>query len=669
MAIITEKDISLDLIYAEYEARVTNLKSLFIQGFSQSTDNSESIQQQYSDELQKIRKFITANRSHLDLKNLSSLFAVPTKKLAEYEMYFHRIWMGGSVPQLTRDAITQWEMAVDTLGDSTYASILWVWDKAQMSNTEEFAATGGESEFTLGSYTINGYTQHVNSLQKLAQKFCSANYKTIAALHTNKYYAALSDYFRFVILINFGGIYMDSDTLPYKAVTQFLVKPEVPDLIHHTENYAETAVEAYYLSWLNLFFDETGLIVAKKANPIHKEFHELMNANYRKIPEQIETGNQEFEVEVFGCLYDRWKQHIGRTFMSHDEFYQKYSVLWNGEKEEVLCGIKGMRLLLDFISDTRFPLTPEEVESYNYCIDNLNDCGWKLDSPFDLERHAQIFSQVEVPRMAYSPQFRSEHKFYHYYNFLCEDKNVDRVNSLFEKYFAARNNRDIAAGNFWFEVRGSNQGNAEKKDSERKCTRPLVSRAPIQFKPGSSLAQADLRKMAKLIFETSYLEFCSVENTLHLELTSLQQKQNIEPFLDLLQGVFTSNNDFVGFVTSGLSKDFDTIDTPYYYRDAMRHIDDAYNAFVAKNLTPEDYFLCTVALEKAYRGKGIFNQIFNHIHQQAEARAAARIVLTVYENNPAFKVYLNKGFTVVDTFDYVYDLFYDRVKLLEYKLG
>src|SRR6185437_6886521 len=113
----------------------------------------------------------------------------------------------------------------------------------------------------LGEYDAGNHRLQVHSLSELAQKRVGDNLGFIHQLHDKRYYATLSDYFRFLILIEMGGLYMDIDTIPHRSATLFLIKPEVPDYLQFL---AEGEVS--HVSWLNLFLDETGMIVSRKGD-------------------------------------------------------------------------------------------------------------------------------------------------------------------------------------------------------------------------------------------------------------------------------------------------------------------------------------------------------------------------------------------------------------------
>jgi len=652
------------LYQVEFEKRIKSLKIDFmnLQKYIQKNrEESKERKNQFHSQLEGFRTWVSKHNDKLDINQCSSLIAVPSQILEESEKLIHRIWMGGGLPETTKKAMVQWDLAISAINDTAYKSILWVWDAEQLSNDPHFIATGGAGDHTLGSYVFDEHVSHVNSLSSLLSFNAKAYVSAVSLLHDNCYYATLSDYFRFLIMIEFGGIYMDSDTIPYKPATTFLAKPEMPNYCHYVQDDAGEW-EVHHLNWMNLFLDETGLIVAKKNNHSLRDILNKLHQQYICLPEDMPHRNRAFELSVFELLYDEWKQHIGCSFISHDELTQTYSVLFNHQTEPVLCGMRGMRLTHDIITGIYFPLDKNEGQSYDSCIANLQNVNWTLDNPLELAKMGDVYAVDEVPRMAYPLQLRSDIKHYHYYNVLSNDNNLDRVNDVFGDFMLANNYQAIELGEYWHEVNSVSAFNAPFLSPASR----LMARRAVKFLPGELTSNTDRHQMAKLIFETSYLEYCSAGNTLGLNLIELQKKQNIEPYLSLLQGIYDyqSDNVFLGFVIAGTSTQYDEIDSQYYYRDEMKVVDKAYDDFVMSNLQDSDYFISTVALTHNARGKGIFSQVLKKIKNEALSHDCKRVVLTVYESSDALAIYQKIGFEIIDTFDYVENIFFDKVCFL-----
>jgi GNAT superfamily N-acetyltransferase len=640
-----------DLFQAEYEARLSELKFEFVKYQRQSTPE---IKARYQRGVAQLRDWLSARGHLFDAVRCSSLFCVPTRPLAAQEQLLHRIWLGGAIPDDAREVISQWgdaQQAVSRGEAHDWVGMLWVWDTQQLAKDAYFIASPESLGGQLGEYDAGNHRLQVHSLSELAQRKVGNSLGFIHQLHDKRYYATLSDYFRFLILIEMGGVYMDIDTLPHRSATLFLIKPELPDFLQF-----RPGGEVNHVSWLNLFLDETGMIISRKGDMslcrMLAGLDQIYAGERREVPEK----NSVYERKLFDPFYQLWSRHIERTFLSHDRFCQNYGVHYDAAPQAVTCGIRGMRLLEDVITNERLPLSQEEEQSYRQCVSRLERVDWQLEQPLDLARYAEIFTVDEVPRMAYPAQIRSDIDHYHYYSVLSHDRLLDRVNQLFGEYLIADNRRQIAAGNYWRSTVGV---------GEAMLPEPQGS---LHFLAGRRVDEADKTRMAKLIFSTSYLEYCSVGNRAGLDLVSLQQAQNIEPYLDLITVAYDRRGEFIGFFNAATVSELYGIDADYLYRDEMKPLDEAYDSFVKSHCVTDDYFVCSLAIESQYRGLGYFNQMFALIKLQADQRQAKNIVLCVWQRSDACQIYLNKGFRVRGVFDQAKALFFDRLLFLEYAL-
>jgi ribosomal protein S18 acetylase RimI-like enzyme len=126
---------------------------------------------------------------------------------------------------------------------------------------------------------------------------------------------------------------------------------------------------------------------------------------------------------------------------------------------------------------------------------------------------------------------------------------------------------------------------------------------------------------------------------------------------------------FLGFFTAGTLAEFDRVQAVSYYRDDMRAMDTAYDAFVASHARPGDLFVSSLAIDEPLRGQGLFNAMWREIELAARAKNCRRIVLTVWENkSDAYPIYLKKGFRKEGSFEYARELFFDRLHFLSYEL-
>jgi GNAT superfamily N-acetyltransferase len=190
----------------------------------------------------------------------------------------------------------------------------------------------------------------------------------------------------------------------------------------------------------------------------------------------------------------------------------------------------------------------------------------------------------------------------------------------------------------------------------------------LTFVPGHQTNDIQRNRMATLLFSTSYLQYCSFANKLRLPLVELQRRQNIDQYIEHVQAMFDADQHFAGFFTAATLRQFDQLGAVSWYRDEMRDMDAAYDAFVALHARPADYFVASLAIEEHCRGAGLFNAMLEHIKAQARASGSPRIVLTVWERSDALQIYLRKGFRSCARFDYAWELFFDRLHFLEFPL-
>ncbi|MDQ1829890.1 GNAT family N-acetyltransferase [Massilia scottii] len=188
------------------------------------------------------------------------------------------------------------------------------------------------------------------------------------------------------------------------------------------------------------------------------------------------------------------------------------------------------------------------------------------------------------------------------------------------------------------------------------------------FVQGPLIPDACRDRMAALLFATSYLEYCSFGNRLRLPLVALQRRQNIDPYIAHSVGLFDAAGRFNGFYTAATIGEFGHIEAVSYYRDEMRAMDAAYDAFIAFHARENDLFVASLAVEERFRGRGLFNVMLAHINALARGKGSPRIVLTVWENSAAMGIYLNKGFRSRAVFDYAAELFFDRLHFMELAL-
>lgn len=593
----------------QFEQRLTSLKATFT---SPATPEWQNTLQQFKQWRQQHQPPGVA------VTDFSSLFAVPVTRLTHNERILHRIWLGGPLPQNVNLTIVQWQQAIACSND-VFRQTLWVWDVRQLEADTRFVLQRGEDPLQLGVLFMPGALISVNSLAGLLTSFDDGLSSMLQQLHHKCYYATLSDFFRLAILVEYGGVYMDADTLPGPPATLFLCKPELPDFCGADEQT---------ISWLNLFLDETGMIIAHRDNPVMRYLLEQLSSVYRSWPQPLMDKTAHTERAIFEPFYQLWCEQLGITQLSHQEFAQKYSVYGFEQLRERICGIKGMRLQEDIHGNARCALSAEELQHYHCTVKNLEQCNWKLKAPLELADISPMFSEREVLQIAYAPQLRAEIPYYHYYGVLSEDERLDKVNSLFGDYLIALNQKLISDGSYWESV-------------------TFKKTEPLWFIPGELTTEKEQRRMAKLIFTTSYLEYCSVDNIFSTDVITLQLRQNIEPFLPFIKALYDTKGKMVGFINAARISDYDTVSVEFGYRNHVRPLEDAYGEFVTLHSREDDFFICSVALLAEEQGKGYFGQILCRTIKEAKQQGLNRITLCVWKSSKARLTYLNKGFIVL----------------------
>lgn len=178
--------------------------------------------------------------------------------------------------------------------------------------------------------------------------------------------------------------------------------------------------------------------------------------------------------------------------------------------------------------------------SYRQSVSRLEEIEWTLKKTLGLAELTEVYSVLEVPRIASSLQICSDIEHFHYYNVLSEDALRDKVNVLFGRYFLEKIVSALlvdTSGSLW--VNG------------RIRQRVIVARALLShqlFSPGVESTDDVRQKIVRLIFSASCLEYCSVANSQQIDIVSLQLAQSIEAWLDFITLVSDRCGNFAGFL-------------------------------------------------------------------------------------------------------------------------
>lgn len=659
---------------AEYESKLKEIKNKFRaykclekDSLTESSNkfllnmDYENKKSKYMQAIEELQRFVQDYFDYFDLTKVSSMFGFPSRELEPEERVFHRLWVGGNIPEDTKESIRQWGEAcifVQKESSVTYKSYLWVWDKAQIINDPAFELAENNEDYTIGYYHITNAKQIVKSIRVMSEKNSAfIDLEMMKELVYKRFYNYLSDYYRDVFLYLFGGIYMDIDTIPHRYASVFLTKPEVPDYYDYTVPLTTGEERKNQISWLNIWQFEGGVQIAKKGNSAIKAIVEEMNRRLKTITRPLSAvshstdKDMKLSLQLYEATYVVWASDLRITFMPLDELTITHSVLLSRKTERVLLGLSGFRLDFDPTTNSSMPFSNEEKWHHDNTIEKLNQLDWYLDNPLELADCARIMYVEECPRFGYNLQVRSENSKYNYYAFATNDSNLHRVNDLFGRFILYANRARMTKPNFWLETKG-------KKLAE----------TAVYLCPGSSLNDNQKNRLAFLLLETSYLEYCSVGNKLQLQKIPLQRVQNIDQNIDFCQAILNHNQQLIGFFIAGMVGEMKKVKFTSYYRDEVKPLDEAYDAFVVKSVRDEDYFLSSLAIEPKFRGQGYFKFMFEQVLLQAKKAGSNRIVLTVWEESEAVEIYLKMGFEFVDTFDYPFSLFFEKLYLMEYHI-
>ncbi|NHZ64981.1 glycosyltransferase [Massilia genomosp. 1] len=456
-----------------YEVLIKDLKAEFLaykqweafcrqdaHGGADARARLHAAQSSYHVHLRELRRLVRRHGSDFDARRASSLLAIPTQPLAPDELIMHRIWLGGALPAMARESVRQWDCALDAIGapdSGPYRLALWVWNGAQLRDDPCFHPAPG-AHHAIGTYLCGTRLLTVHALDALARECGPGIAALLAQLHRQRYFVNLADYFRLLILHHWGGIYLDADSMPYRPATVFLCKPEVPDYVSFAVNRESNRLDASFVCWMNLFNDENGMLVARKANPAIAQLIARIDANLGAmgpgVPDKDEAHGVRYAATLHDATYGAWHDTIGRSLAAYHDLVARHGVLHDDAPETIVSGLHGMRLRIDALTRQPAPLTPSEQAGYDSCIAALEQRGWRLADIGALAEVAVVLSSTEVPRMAYASQLRAAAPGCHYYSFLSQDRQLDRVNDLFGAYLMAINAERIRRGNFWHTTHG-----------------------------------------------------------------------------------------------------------------------------------------------------------------------------------------------------------------------
>jgi GNAT superfamily N-acetyltransferase len=609
-------------------------------------------------EFQQIRSLVKTYQPEINLDDLSSIFAISTTTIEDLNL--HRIWLGGDLSDLSRQAIHQWEQLIrhiDQHHQKSIQSYLWIWDEDQLSNSPHFISdkTAFPCDAIIGAYCFGPVKLWVRSLSLMLKREKPDLWEHFNLLYAGGYYVNLSDYTRFFILEREGGIYIDVDTIPHKYSAIMLRFPEVP---------AGTV-----LSCLNSFRDEDGFILAAADDPFMHDMRRHLDAHIAGIekrhlrdPLQRESVERDF----FNSFYEIWSSALTQRILDYSSFFDRYSILGPMEREEIPIGIFGMRVLFEArLGNELVPLTAEEKAHYDAVIRCLEEFEWSLPNALDLEKHISLLKNEERLRVVYFTQLRNTDDLFNYYSVNSTDPELDRVNKLFAQYLVALNAAQIRRGNFWFPL--------QDKPADRTFVARKRKPRKVFWMKGDRAAEEDQVRLGKLLYSTGYyIDYYSFRNKPGYDFETLYRKQNVAPFLPHFELCYNVDGEWVGAFRPELFMAPDNgevrIQDDFHYRDEMREVEENYLRFLNAHQQKGDCSIHSVIIDPRSQGQGYFHAMFEHMIQIAQKSECRRLTLTVWENNPASQLYQRLGFVCQGGSDHLYPLFFDRLLFLAYDL-
>lgn len=666
---------SQDRFLSEYEEKINELKDHFraYKSLERETNlagsgkflhhtNYEFRKNAYVTALEDLQRFVHVHRELFDATKVSSLLGCPSKELNPEERIFHRIWVGGRIPEDTKESIRQWEDCLAYLNREAainYRSYLWVWNREQVITDPSFEAIQDNTSDILGYYNLGNARLIVRSIQAMSRQNAIVDLEMMEELVKKRFYNYLSDYYRDVLLYLFGGIYMDIDTIPHRYASIYLAKPEVPDFHEYRKaNSMGGEIEAN-ISWVNIWKFEGGVQIAKRNNPAVKAIVEEMNRRLKAISRPLkgmahDLSDKDLQTSLmlYRATYEVWAADLGVSFMPLDKICRNNSVFLIRKTERVILGLDGFRLEYDPTTKSSMPLNPEEKWHRERTLSALKELNWNLPDPLGLADHSRILYADETPRLGYNLQLRAKNPKFNFYAFATDDKDLHRVNDMFGRYLLYSNRERIAKSHFWIEIKAA-----------------VPPESVVCLVEGKDLSEAQKDRLAFLLLETSYLEYCSVGNKANLHKIPLQRKQNIDQNIDFCKAMLDGSGKLLGFYIGGRFDELLKVEFKSYYRDEVKPLDDAYDRFVATRVRADDYFLSSTAVEPKCRGQGHFRFMFESMLAEARRTGCKRIVLTVWENSAAVDLYVRMGFRQVDIFQYPFDLFFENLLLMELTLS
>lgn len=160
-----------------------------------------------------------------------------------------------------------------------------------------------------------------------------------------------------------------------------------------------------------------------------------------------------------------------------------------------------------------------------------------------------------------------------------------------------------------------------------------------------------LDQMVPLLYETSCYEYTALNNKLNLPAAGFCKQYVLQPYLPYTSVMIDKTNPieekFVGFFTTLTKKQLEEVEQnmTYHYRDDPTLVDlfKRLDHSLTSCLSDQDLYAYLGAIHPDYRGKFLLQHLPNHYRALAKKYQCTRIIVLVWQSNPAWKVFKRYG--------------------------
>lgn len=159
-----------------------------------------------------------------------------------------------------------------------------------------------------------------------------------------------------------------------------------------------------------------------------------------------------------------------------------------------------------------------------------------------------------------------------------------------------------------------------------------------------------LDQMVPLLYETGYYEYAALDNELNWPAAEFSKKYVLQPYLPYTSVLIDKTNStlekFAGFCTTFTKTQLKEVEKniPNHYRDDPKLADVfARLDLCYEELSDQDLYAALDAIHPDYRGKGLYRTILQHRRALARKCQCSRIVLLVWQSNPAWQIFERYG--------------------------